>query len=199
MFYNLEGMISEIELNQVVIECNGIGFLVYASANTVSSLKLGSRQKLYITESIGENIFDLYGFYSKTEKNFFDMLISVSGVGPKAALSILSSSTPESLTAAIINNDEKFLCMAQGIGKKTAQRIILELKDKIAKLDLPSVIGSISETASIPERKAVNDAVSALAVLGFSNSEIRQVLSSIDTTGMNTEQIIRQALRALNN
>ncbi len=199
MFYNLEGMISEIELNQVVIECNGIGFLVYASANTVSSLKLGSRQKLYITESIGENNFDLYGFYSKTEKNFFDMLISVSGVGPKAALSILSSSTPESLTAAIINNDEKFLCMAQGIGKKTAQRIILELKDKIAKLDLPSVIGSISETASIPERKAVNDAVSALAVLGFSNSEIRQVLSSIDTTGMTTEQIIRQALRALNN
>ena len=199
MFYNLEGMIREIELNQVVIECNGIGFLVYASANTVSSLKLGSRQKLYITESIGENNFDLYGFYSKTEKNFFDMLISVSGVGPKAALSILSSSTPESLTAAIINNDEKFLCMAQGIGKKTAQRIILELKDKIAKLDLPSVIGSISETASIPERKAVNDAVSALAVLGFSNSEIRQVLSSIDTTGMNTEQIIRQALRALNN
>lgn len=199
MFYNLEGMISEIELNQVVIECNGIGFLVYASANTVSSLKLGSRQKLYITESIGENNFDLYGFYSKTEKKFFDMLISVSGVGPKAALSILSSSTPESLTAAIINNDEKFLCMAQGIGKKTAQRIILELKDKIAKLDLPSVIGSISETASIPERKAVNDAVSALAVLGFSNSEIRQVLSSIDTTGMNTEQIIRQALRALNN
>lgn len=199
MFYNLEGMISEIELNQVVIECNGIGFLVYASANTVSSLKLGSRQKLYITESIGENNFDLYGFYSKTEKNFFDMLISVSGVGPKAALSILSSSTPESLTAAIINNDEKFLCMAQGIGKKTAQRIILELKDKIAKLDLPSVIGSISETASIPERKAVNDAFSALAVLGFSNSEIRQVLSSIDTTGMNTEQIIRQALRALNN
>ena len=197
MFYNLEGMISEIDLNQVVIECNGIGFLVFVSTNTIASLKIGSRHKLYITESIGENNYDLYGFHNKTEKRFFDMLISVSGVGPKAALSVLSSSTPESLTAAIINNDEKYLCMAQGIGKKTAQRIILEVKDKIAKLDLPSVIGSITEPVAVPDRKAVNDAASALAVLGFSSSEIRQALSSIDTSGMNTEQIIKLALRAL--
>ncbi len=199
MFYNLEGIISEIDLNQAVIECNGIGFLVYVSTNTISCLKQGTRQKLYITESIGENNFDLYGFYSKAEKRFFDMLISVSGVGPKAAISVLSSSTPESLTAAIINNDEKYLCMAQGIGKKTAQRIILELKDKIAKLDLPSVVGEISMPAGSTDRKTVNDAASALAVLGFSNSEIRQVLNSIDTAGLSTEQIIKQALRALNN
>ena len=199
MFYNLEGIISEIDLNQAVIECNGIGFLVFVSTNTISYLKQGTRQKLYITESIGENNYDLYGFYSKAEKRFFDMLISVSGVGPKAAISVLSSSTPESLTAAIINNDEKYLCMAQGIGKKTAQRIILELKDKIAKLDLPSVVGEISMPAGNTDRKTVNDAASALAVLGFSNSEIRQVLNSIDTAGLSTEQIIKQALRALNN
>lgn len=199
MFYNLDGIISEIDVNQAVIECNGIGFLVYVSANTISYLKQGTKQKLYITESIGENNFDLYGFYSKAEKEFFDMLISVSGVGPKAAVSILSSSTPESLTAAIINNDEKLLCMAQGIGKKTAQRIILELKDKIAKLDLPSVVGEITTVASGSDRKTVNDAASALAVLGFSNIEIRQALNSIDTAGLSAEKIIKQALRVLNN
>ncbi|MCR4607362.1 MAG: Holliday junction branch migration protein RuvA [Oscillospiraceae bacterium] len=199
MFYNLEGIISEIDMNQVVIECSGVGFLVFVSANTLSFLKQGSKQKLYITESIGENNFDLYGFHSKSEKKFFDMLISVSGVGPKAAISILSSSTPESLTAAIINNDEKFLCMAQGIGKKTAQRIILELKDKIAKMDLPSVVSEISSPAGNTDRKTLNDAASALAVLGFSNSEIRQVLNTIDPNGLSTEQIIKQALRLLNN
>ena len=197
MFYNLDGIISEIDVNQAVIECNGIGFLVYVSANTISYLKQGTKQKLYITESIGENNFDLYGFYSKAEKKFFDMLISVSGVGPKAAVSILSSSTPESLTAAIINNDEKLLCMAQGIGKKTAQRIILELKDKIAKLDLPSVVGEITTVASGSDRKTVNDAASALAVLGFSNSEIRQALNSIDTAGLSAEKIIKQALNII--
>ena len=198
MYYSLEGIITEIDINQAVVECGGIGFLVNVSANTIASLKLGSKQKLYITEAIGENNFDLYGFAGKTEKRCFDMLISVSGVGPKAALSVLSSNTPETLTTAIINNDEKYLCMAPGIGKKTAQRIILELKDKVAKLDLPSVVGDIVMPAATPDRKAVNDAVSALAVLGFSNSEIRSALSGIDTSGMSTEQIIKLVLRNLN-
>ena len=199
MFYNLEGIVSEVDQNQAVIECGGVGFLVFVSSNTLSLLKQGSKQKLYITESIGENNFDLYGFSSKSEKKFFDMLISVSGVGPKAAISILSSSTPESLTNAIINNDEKYLCMAQGIGKKTAQRIILECKDKIAKMDLPSVVGELPVSSGGTDRKIVNDAVSALAVLGFSNSEIRQVLNSFDPSGLTTEQIIKKALRLLNN
>lgn len=198
MYYSLEGIITEIDINQAVVECGGIGFLVYVSANTIASLKLGSKQKLYITEAIGESNFDLYGFAGKTEKRCFDMLISVSGVGPKAALSVLSSNTPETLTTAIINNDEKYLCMAPGIGKKTAQRIILELKDKVAKLDLPSVVGDIVMPAATPDRKAVNDAVSALAVLGFSNSEIRSALSGVDTSGMSTEQIIKLVLRNLN-
>ena len=198
MYYSLEGIITEIDINQAVVECGGIGFLVNVSVNTIASLKLGSKQKLYITEAIGENNFDLYGFAGKTEKRCFDMLISVSGVGPKAALSVLSSNTPETLTTAIINNDEKYLCMAPGIGKKTAQRIILELKDKVAKLDLPSVVGDIVMPAATPDRKAVNDAVSALAVLGFSNSEIRSALSGVDTSGMSTEQIIKLVLRNLN-
>ena len=198
MYYSLEGIITEIDINQAVVECGGIGFLVYVSANTIASLKLGSKQKLYITEAIGESNFDLYGFAGKTEKRCFDMLISVSGVGPKAALSVLSSNTPETLTTAIINNDEKYLCMAPGIGKKTAQRIILELKDKVAKLDLPSVVSDIVMPAATPDRKAVNDAVSALAVLGFSNSEIRSALSGVDTSGMSTEQIIKLVLRNLN-
>ena len=199
MFYNIEGIISDIDVNQIVVECSGIGFLLNVSSYTLSNLKSGTRQKLYISESIGENNFDLYGFYSKVEKKFFDMLISVSGIGPKAAIAILSYNTPDALSSAIMNNDEKALCAAPGIGKKTAQRVILELKDKIDKINPGAVVSDFTPASGSTDRKAVNDAVSALTVLGFSNSEIRSVLSSADVSGMTTEQIIKYVLKYFNN
>ena len=198
MFYNIEGIISDIDVNQVVVECSGIGFLLNVSSYTLSNLKSGTRQKLYISESIGENNFDLYGFYSKVEKKFFDMLISVSGIGPKAAIAILSYNTPDALSSAIMNNDEKALCAAPGIGKKTAQRVILELKDKIDKINPGVVYTDFAPASTSTDRKAVNDAVSALTVLGFSNSEIRSVLASADVSGMTTEQIIKFVLKNFN-
>ena len=127
MFYHIEGSVSEMEPMLAVIDCGGIGFALNVTANTLAGLKLGEKARLYVSESIGENNFDLYGFLDKNERRFFELLISVSGIGPKAAMSILSHSTPEGLALAIISGNEKALTVAPGIGKKIAQRVILEL------------------------------------------------------------------------
>ena len=126
MFDYLNGEIEEILINSVVVEINGIGFLVNTSLKTISEVKLGQRIKLYITEAIGESNFDLYGFADLQEKKFFELLISVSGVGPEAAISLLSSLNTDQLFMAVINDDSKMLTSAPGIGTKIAQRIIME-------------------------------------------------------------------------
>lgn len=197
MFYHIEGVVAELEPNLAVIDCAGIGFSLNASANTVSMLKKGSRAKLFVAESVSENAFDLFGFATKSEKRCYEMLTSVSGIGPKAALSILSYNTPESLALAILNNDEKALTIAPGIGKKIAQRVILELKDKMSK-----EMGGTSLDFSVPVMAAqpgagnsVNDAIAALAVLGYSTADISPVLKKLDTSAMSTEQIIKTVLK----
>ena len=196
MFYHLNGIVSELGQNLVVLECGGIGFALNATLNTVSRLKMGEKAKLYVAESIGETNFDLYGFADKAEKRCFEMLVSVSGIGPKAALSILSYTTPEGLALAIMNNDLKTLTVAPGIGKKIAQRVILELKDKIskemggAKISLP-----IAAAPAAAENSQVNDALTALTVLGYSSAEVAPVLKTLDVSGMSAEQIIKAVLR----
>ena len=196
MFYHLNGIVSELGQNLVVLECGGIGFALNATLNTVSRLKMGEKAKLYVAESIGETNFDLYGFADKAEKRCFEMLVSVSGIGPKAALSILSYTTPEGLALAIMNNDLKTLTVAPGIGKKIAQRVILELKDKISKemggaeISLP-----IAAAPAAAENSQVNDALTALTVLGYSSAEVAPVLKTLDVSGMSAEQIIKAVLR----
>ena len=133
MYYYIDGTVVELLSGAAVLDCSGVGYELNVSLNTMSQLKLGERAKLYVSESVKEDAFDLYGFCTKSEKHAFQLLIGVSGVGPKAALSILSSSTPENLATAILSGDEKALTVAPGIGKKIAQRVIYELKDKIAK------------------------------------------------------------------
>lgn len=198
MFYHIEGIVSEIDNNLAVIDCSGVGYGLNVTVNTLSALKTGSKAKLYVSEAIGENNFDLYGFFTKSEKRCFEMLTSVSGIGPKAALSILSYNSPESLALAIMNGDEKALTVAPGIGKKIAQRVILELKDKISKelgtqeINLPI---AVSNAAPIGD-KILNDALAALAVLGFSSAEIAPVLKTIDVSGMTAEQIIKTVLKS---
>lgn len=197
MFYHLEGIISDIEQNLVAVDCGGIGFAVNATMNTISHLTLGSKGKLYIAEGIGETNFDLYGFYSKSEKRCFELLTSVSGIGPKAALSILSYNTPEGLTLAIINSDVKALTVAPGIGKKIAQRVILELKDKIAKEFTETEI-KIPVMNTVPTaNSAMNDAMAGLAVLGYSSSDVASALKSVDTSEMTAEQIIKAVLKQM--
>ena len=196
MFYHLEGTVSEFGPDHLVLDCRGLGFYISITPLTASALKLGETKRIYISESIGENNFDLYGFLSSEDKRFFELLTTVSGIGPKAALSLLSSNNADSLSLIILNGNESALTACPGIGKKTAQRIILELKDKIAKefssSSEPSpVISSIRDDSN----KAYKDAVAALSVLGYSQNETAAVLKQINITGLTSDEIIREVLK----
>lgn len=196
MLYHLNGTVVELGQNLVVVDCGGIGFALNATLNTISKLKIGEKSKLYVAEAIGETNFDLYGFAEKTEKRCYEMLVSVSGIGPKAALSILSYTTPEGLALSIMNNDVRSLTAAPGIGKKIAQRVILELKDKIAKeMDSSEISIPAVSTPSPTENSNVNDALTALTVLGYSSAEVAPILKQLDLSGMDAEQIIKAVLR----
>ena len=196
MFYHLEGRIAELMQGAAVVDCNGVGYLVNTSLNTQSRLKTGERAKLYISESVREDAFELFGFATRSEKRSFDLLIAVSGVGSKAALSILSAHTPEALTMAILAGDEKALTVAPGIGKKIAQRVILELKDKLAS---ESVDFELPVKAGVPASAAgdgkLTDAAAALGVLGYGPAEINLALKGVDTAALTTEEIIKAALK----
>ena len=199
MLYHVEGIVTDIDVNLVVIDCHGVGFALNASANTISAVRSGEKAKLYVRESVREDAFDLFGFATKEEKRCFEMLIAISGVGPKAAISILSGNTPGSLALAVLNDDVKALTNAPGIGKKIAQRIILELKDKISKeagaLDLGQAVPAPVDVT--PENPAKADAVAALTVLGYSMPEINRALQKISAENMSTEQIIKAVLRTM--
>ena len=195
MFYYIEGTVAHMEQNLAVIDCGGVGFNIFTTNNTLSRLRMGEKARLYIYTYIREGVFDLYGFGEPREKRSFEMLISVSGVGPKAALSILSSGTPEALAMAVITGDEKVLTVAPGIGRKIAQRIILELKDKISKENREIVFPAMGGAASSGDKRG--DAAAALAVLGYGNSEIAYALKELDCDALSLEDIIRQALRAM--
>ena len=198
MLYHIEGVVSELGPGLAVIDCGGIGFGMAVTAYTLAGLKTGEKAKLFVAESIGENNFDLFGFLDNNERRCFEMLNLVSGIGPKAAMSILSHNTPEGLALAIMSNNEKALTVAPGIGKKIAQRVILELKDKVSK-EVSSVDFStpaMSPVASVSS-SAVNDALTGLGVLGYSSAEIAPVLKKLDTGSMTAEQIIRAVLKQM--
>ena len=131
MLYYVSGTVAILEPGLAVIDCGGVGYGCRITAYTASQLKLDKPARLYITESIREDAFDLYGFISREEQRCYELLTSVNGVGPKAAMAILSSGGPQNFTLAVMTGDEKMLTTAQGVGKKIAQRIILELKDKV--------------------------------------------------------------------
>ena len=170
MFYYLDGTVAEILPGLAVIDCGGVGYACKTTNYTLSRLKKGQKAKLYTHLNVGEDIFELYGFSALNELNSFRLLIGVSGVGPKAALSILSVGSPEALAMAIVTGDEKALTAAPGIGKKIAQRIILELKDKMAKesasVDFADLTPAVP--ASDAASAARSDAIAGLSVLGYS-------------------------------
>ncbi len=198
MFNYLIGTVTEIEPNLAVLECAGIGFSMSVSLNTVRDLKLGEKAKLYVVESIREDAFDLYGFSSKAEKRCFALLTGVSGVGPKAAMGILSCVTPDGLVAAVLNGNEKAITAAPGVGKKLAQRILLELKDKVGKIDGIDTAMAEIPTVSVPAGdKNLSDAISGLLVLGYAQQEINSALRGLDTSQMTSEQIIKAVLRQM--
>lgn len=197
MFNYLNGTITEIEPNLLVIECGGIGFSLNVSLNTLADLTLGQRHKVYVYESVREDAFDLFGFSTKAEKRCFELLVGVSGVGPKAAMAILSTTTPDGLLTAILDGNEKVITAAPGVGKKLAQRVLLELKDKVGKtddLDLPTA-SNMTVPSGSAENKNLADAMAGLLVLGYAQSEISAVLRNINTDNMTSEEIIKAVLR----
>ncbi len=198
MFYYLNGVVAEMEANLAVIDCGGVGYACATTNYTLSQLKKGERAKLYTYMNVREDAVDLFGFSSQSELHSFKLLLGVSGVGPKAALAILSTNTPANLAMAVVMGDEKALTAVPGIGKKIAQRIILELKDKLAKEQAsfgPDTGGSVPLTV-LPNDKA-KEAGAALAVLGYSGSEVAAALKGIDIDALPLEEIIRQALKRM--
>ena len=196
MFYHLAGTVSDIDINLAVVDCGGVGYAVNTTVNTLSKIKLNEKAKLYISEYIKEDSFELYGFATLSEKRCFDMLLTVSGIGPKAAQAILSAATPEGLAIAIMNGDEKAITVAQGVGKKIAQRVILELKDKVSK-EMGSSSVELPVIHSPADGDSRKEAGAALMVLGYSTPEINSALKGMDISGMSTEQIVKIALKNL--
>lgn len=200
MFYYLEGTVAELLPYLAVIDCGGVGYACKTTNNTLAHLKKGQKGKVYTYLNVGEDVFDLYGFATQSELNTFRMLLGVSGVGPKAALAILSSSTPDALAMAIITGDEKALTAAPGVGKKIAQRIILELKDKLAKESAVTGLDFSGGGAAVNNISFTNkaaEAAQALAVLGYSSAEVSMALKGVDVENLPLEEIIRQSLKKM--
>ena len=195
MIYYLSGPVTILEPGLAVVECGGVGYGCRITAFTAGQLKLNQQTRLYITESIREDAHDLYGFSSREEQRCYELLTSVNGVGPKAAMSILASG-PQNFTLAVMTGDEKMLTAAQGVGKKIAQRIILELKEKIggASMELDFTAGPVSAAPQQQGNAALANA--ALQELGYSPAEIAQALKGVDPKA-STEDMIRHALRAM--
>lgn len=197
MYYHLNGELCIIEGHTAVIDCGGVGYQLTVSDTTIASVAahINETVKLYTYLAVREDSMELFGFASMQEKVAFTQLIGVSGVGPKVAVSILSHLTPEQFAAAVISADSKTLSQAKGLGKKGAERIILELQEKLAKEYGEKPI--LASPAGIHSPGKLSDAVNALLVLGYTKAEANTALSGIDHASMTLEDLITAALKRL--
>ena len=196
MFYYLNGEVTLMEGNLAVIDCGGVGYACHTTAYTLSKLRVGQQGKLFTYCYIREDAFDIFGFSTREELRCFELLLGVTGVGTKAALAILSVISPDQLTLAVMTQDDKTITMAQGVGKKLAQRIILELKDKLGASQLELNTAELAG-AGVPVRGSKSaEATAALVGLGYSQTEAAAALKGLDVEKLSIEDIIRQALRA---
>ena len=194
MLYYVSGTVTVLEPGLAVIDCGGVGYGCRVTAYTAAQLKLNQPAKLFITESIREDAYDIFGFSSREEQKCYELLTTVNGVGPKAAISILSAG-PQNFTLAVMTGDEKLLTAAQGIGKKIAQRIILELKEKVGGSSVELDFSGPAVTAPAVTGNNLAMANAALQELGYSPAEIAAALKGADPNS-STEDLIRHALRA---
>ncbi len=196
MIYYLHGPVTVLEANLAVIDCAGVGYACHITTYTAAQLKLDQVAHLYITESIREDAHDLFGFSTREEQRCYTLLTSVNGVGPKAALSILSAGGPQNFTLAVLTGDEKMLTAAQGVGKKIAQRIILELKSKVGGSTTELDFSTGAPAAPVQGTSNAALANAALQELGYSPAEISAALKGVDANA-STEEMVRYALRAM--
>ena len=197
MIYSLTGELTYIGDQFLVVECGGVGFKCFTSVATAANAgRIGDQIRLYTYLSVKEDALDLYGFKTENELRAFKLLISVSGVGPKAAVSILSEISADKLALAVAAGDTKAITRANGVGKKIAERIVLELKDKMAGVTLSSSESSVSAAASVAEDSPAGEAVAALVALGFSKSDAAAAVGAMDSS-LPADEMIRQGLRQL--
>ncbi|MBQ1638667.1 MAG: Holliday junction branch migration protein RuvA, partial [Ruminococcus sp.] len=197
MLYSVRGKLIQTTATCAVVECGGVGFLCQTTLNTLKTLKPGSEVMLYTYLNVREDAMELFGFATKTELDTFKTLISVSGVGPKAGLALLSELSPEQVAMATATDDVKTITRAQGIGKKIAQRIVLELKDKLAKAEASdSGFAPVSAAAVSAAGGNVSKAIEALGVLGYTPAEVSPVLAQFDGN-LPVEQLIAMTLRQM--
>lgn len=191
MYEYIMGKVVGIKEDYIVLENNGIGYKIFTSKNSIANLSIDERVTMYTYYNLREDGVYLYGFIAEEELDMFNMLLLVSKIGPKVGLNILSTLTPNQIKLAIINNESDILCNAPGVGKKTAGRIILELKDRIDDEDIINEIGVVDDSTD------VETAIHGLMSLGYTRSEVRRALNRIDTSNMDTEEIIREVLKKL--
>lgn len=197
MLYNVKGRLTVSEVNYIVVECGGIGFKCFTSLNTVKEVgKIGDEVNVYTYLAVREDAMDLYGFATLTELEFFKLLISVSGVGPKAAVAILSELSPDRLALCIASGDSKAITKAQGVGQKTAQRVVLELKDKMGVIATPEASQAVIGASTVSQSSNTAEAVEALVALGYSQSDAAVVVGSMDKS-LSVDEMIRQGLKQL--
>ena len=197
MFYSVRGKLIHMDSSTAVVECGGVGYNCQTTMNTLKTLRLGDEVTLFTYLNVREDAMELFGFSAKTELDTFKTLIGVSGVGPKAGLAILSELSPEQVAMAIATDDIKTITRAQGVGKKIAQRIVLELKDKLAK-SLSSEDTSLPSAATAANAAMGNipKAIEALGVLGYSPADVSGILATMDSA-LPVEQLIAQTLRQM--
>ena len=194
MYYYIKGTLVQKSDNYIVVDANGVGYMIYTSLNSMQNAGEGGKKiTIYTYLHVREDVMDLFGFTTIEEKNMFMQLISVSGVGPKAALSILSVTTPAKFAVAVITNDVKTNTKASGVGPKMAQRVILELKDKMKTDELEIDLEDESDDILSDNR---SEAISALVVLGYSSNDAQKAVKGIDGT-LSVEEIIKKALAGL--
>ena len=197
MLYNIRGRLTACDVNFIVVESGGIGFKCFTSLNTVKEIgKAGDEVNVYTYLAVREDAMDLYGFASLAELDFFKLLISVSGVGPKAAVAILSELSPDRLAVCIASGDSKAITKAQGVGQKTAQRIVLELKDKVGAVTMGDGSQDVVSAASVSQGSNSSEAVEALVALGYSQSDAAVVVGSMDKS-LSVDEMIRLGLKQL--
>ena len=194
MYYYIKGTLVQKSDKYIVVDANGVGYMIYTSLNSMQNTgEIGKKITIYTYLHVREDVMDLFGFTTIEEKNMFMQLISVSGVGPKAALSILSVTTPAKFAVAVITNDVKTITKASGVGPKMAQRVILELKDKMKTDELEIDLEDESDDILSDNR---SEAISALVVLGYSLNDAQKAVKGIDGT-LSVEEIIKKALAGL--